>query len=329
MITRMLKWIIWQLLVACVCLACVSTIAAQKQSKTQKAQSDAEKPAPPTPEGEIIGKRIQLSDGSTIQADEVWQSGGDLWYRIGGVTQRVSSVIRSVEPIRKEVPKTVDKSSGVGAQGDSSKPAEPESFWILLKGGARMKVDEVTQSDDGVWYRRGNFSMLLDRDRIDRIETESALAKQTGWKRRDWSSGIDRIDALIRANGSRFAVDPYLIFCVMEHESHFRATAVSPKGALGLMQLMPATARRFGVTKPFDPAQNIYGGTQYLKELLTMFSGRLDLALASYNAGEGAVIKYGGNVPPYRETREYVKKLTRRYGAEAKSSDDKTSTTPQ
>src|SRR5215510_13463170 len=300
MITRMLKWIIWQLLVACVCLACVSTIAAQKRSKTQKAQPDAEKPAPPTPEGEIIGKRIQLSDGSTIQADEVWQSGGDLWYRIGGVTQRVSSVIRSVEPIRKEVPKTVDKSSGVGAQGDSSKPAEPESF-----------------------------SMLLDRDRIDRIETESALAKQTGWKRRDWSSGIDRIDALIRANGSRFAVDPYLIFCVMEHESHFRATAVSPKGALGLMQQMPATARRFGVTKPFDPAQNIYGGTQYLRELLTMFSGRLDLALASYNAGEGAVIKYGGNVPPYRETREYVKKLTRRYGAEAKNSDDKTSTTPQ
>jgi soluble lytic murein transglycosylase-like protein len=83
------------------------------------------------------------------------------------------------------------------------------------------------------------------------------------------------------------------------------------------------------VTKPFDPGQNIFGGTQYLKELLAMFRGRLDLALASYNAGEGAVIKYGGNVPPYRETREYVKRLTRRYGADSKNTDDKTSTTPQ
>jgi soluble lytic murein transglycosylase-like protein len=81
------------------------------------------------------------------------------------------------------------------------------------------------------------------------------------------------------------------------------------------MQLMPGTARRFGVRRPHDPAENIFGGTQYLKELLTMFGGQIHLALASYNAGEGAVMKYGRNIPPYRETREYVKRITKRYAA--------------
>jgi len=185
----------------------------------------------------------------------------------------------------------------------------------VLKGGARMKVDEVTEKDDGVWYRRGNFSMFLDNDRIERIERESALANQPGGTKRDWASGDNRLDSVIRENGKRFGVDPYLIFCVIEHESHFHTNAVSPKGAIGLMQLMPGTASRFGVRNPFNATQNIYGGTQYLRELLQAFPGRLDLALAGYNAGEGAVIKYGGNVPPYRETREYVRRITRRYGA--------------
>jgi soluble lytic murein transglycosylase-like protein len=96
------------------------------------------------------------------------------------------------------------------------------------------------------------------------------------------------------------------------------------------MQLMSGTASRFGVRRPFDPAENIFGGTQYLKELLKMFSGRIDLALASYNAGEGAVLKYGGKVPPYRETREYVNKITRRYGIDPKKdSQEKRSVSPQ
>jgi soluble lytic murein transglycosylase-like protein len=112
----------------------------------------------------------------------------------------------------------------------------------------------------------------------------------------------------------RQGVDPYLIFCVMEQESHFHPRAVSPKGAKGLLQLMPGTAARFGVRNSFDPAQNIMGGTRYLKELLRQFKGRVDLVLASYNAGEGAVLKYGHNVPPYRETRDYVKRISKRYG---------------
>ena len=98
----------------------------------------------------------------------------------------------------------------------------------------------------------------------------------------------------------------------------FKTFARSPKGAQGLMQLMPGTARRLGVRRPYDAAENIMGGTRYLKELMTMFNGRVDLVLASYNAGEGAVMKYGRNVPPYRETREYVKKIGKRYGIDGR-----------
>jgi soluble lytic murein transglycosylase-like protein len=105
----------------------------------------------------------------------------------------------------------------------------------------------------------------------------------------------------------------------MEQESQFRPGVVSPKGARGLMQLMPGTAAHFGVRKPFDPAENIMGGTKYLKKLLENFNGRVDLVLAGYNAGEGAVLKYGGNVPPYRETRNYVQRISKRYG-QSKSS---------
>ena len=130
---------------------------------------------------------------------------------------------------------------------------------------------------------------------------------------RGWSSGNGSIDQLIRKHATRVGVDPYLVFLVVEQESHFRPRVVSPKGAMGLMQLMPGTARRFGVTRPFDPAENIRGGTLYLKQLLTMFGGRVDLALASYNAGEGRVLDYGNRVPPFKETREYVRRISTRY----------------
>jgi|GEM_PF-587515 len=130
-----------------------------------------------------------------------------------------------------------------------------------------------------------------------------------------WSTGNDRIDSLIRFYGNQHGVDPYLIFCLMSQESRFSKIALSPKGAQGLMQLMPGTAARYGVNNPYDVAQNISGGTRYLKDLLKMFNGRVDLALAGYNAGEGAVIKYGYTIPPYDETRNYVKLITKRYGA--------------
>ncbi len=128
-----------------------------------------------------------------------------------------------------------------------------------------------------------------------------------------WTTGNAGIDALIRRNGARYGVDPYLIYCVIHQESSFRPTALSPKGAQGLMQLMPGTAARYGVTDVNDPVQNIMGGTRYLKDLLRLFHGRVDLALAGYNAGEGAVIRYGQTIPPYKETENYVRLISRRY----------------
>jgi soluble lytic murein transglycosylase-like protein len=130
---------------------------------------------------------------------------------------------------------------------------------------------------------------------------------------RSWTTGHKGLDQLINFYGNKHGVDPYLVYCVMHQESRFSATATSHAGAQGLMQLMPGTAARYGVTNPYDPAQNIQAGTRYLRDLLRLFDGRVDLALAGYNAGEGAVMKYGNRVPPYRETQNYVRTIGTRY----------------
>lgn len=108
-------------------------------------------------------------------------------------------------------------------------------------------------------------------------------------------------------------LDPALIQAVAQVESAFNPSAQSPKGALGLMQLMPATAQRYGVTNPLDPATNLLGGARYLSDLLRLFNDDLELALAAYNAGENAVMKYDNRIPPYRETQAYVPRVLARY----------------
>lgn len=120
-----------------------------------------------------------------------------------------------------------------------------------------------------------------------------------------------RFDGLIDEHASQHGVDPDLVRAVIQVESAFNPLAVSNKGAMGLMQLMPATATAFGVANPFDPGQNIGGGVRYLKQLLSKYDQRVELALAAYNAGPGAVDRYGQQVPPYRETRDYVQRITR------------------
>ncbi len=122
------------------------------------------------------------------------------------------------------------------------------------------------------------------------------------------------IEVQARSAAARHGLDPALVLRVIQVESGFRKDAVSPKGAMGLMQLMPATARRFGVADPFDPAQNLRGGCRYLAWLLRRYRGDVELALAAYNAGEGAVDRHGG-VPPFPETRAYVAKITGRDAA--------------
>lgn len=113
----------------------------------------------------------------------------------------------------------------------------------------------------------------------------------------------------------RHALDPLLVHAVVATESAYRPAAVSGKGAVGLMQLMPATGARFGKTSLAEPRDNLEAGSAYLSWLVQRFGGRLDLALAGYNAGEGAVARYGNAVPPYAETQAYVRKVMARYAA--------------
>ncbi len=128
-----------------------------------------------------------------------------------------------------------------------------------------------------------------------------------------FTTGNAVFDRYISEAGTRNRVDPILLYAIMHQESAFRPRAISRVGASGLMQLMPGTARRFGVTNIFDPRQNIEGGARYVRFLLDFFGNDIILALAGYNAGEGAVLRYGRSVPPYRETQEYVRRISRRY----------------
>ena len=127
------------------------------------------------------------------------------------------------------------------------------------------------------------------------------------------SSGNAAIDALVYDAAARNGLDPCLILSVMRAESGFNRTAVSVKGASGLMQLMPETAARFGVKNIFDPQENVLGGARYLRWLLDRFRGDVRLALAGYNAGEGAVELYDSRIPPFLETQNYVRSIYARY----------------
>jgi hypothetical protein len=141
------------------------------------------------------------------------------------------------------------------------------------------------------------------------------LAMSVGNSLSGFTTGDVLIDSYIVESSIRYRVDPLLIYSQMHQESSFKRQAVSYKGASGLMQLMPATARRFGVTEIFNPRQNIDAGVKYMRWLLDTFNQDLRLALAGYNAGEGAVMKYGWQIPPYNETQEYVRRITTRYNS--------------
>jgi soluble lytic murein transglycosylase-like protein len=130
---------------------------------------------------------------------------------------------------------------------------------------------------------------------------------------RGYTTGNAQVDRYVINSATNNGVDPLLLYSIMHQESSFKSHAISPKGARGLMQLMPFTAMRYGVTNIFDPRQNIEGGARYVRFLLDRFDGDINLVLAGYNAGEGAVEKYGWHVPPYSETQEYVRRISRRY----------------
>lgn len=145
------------------------------------------------------------------------------------------------------------------------------------------------------------------------LYARESLRMGTGSGMKGFTTGDMTIDSYIVDSSRRYNIDPLLIYAQMHQESSFKLRATSYKGASGLMQLMPATARRLGVTNIYEPKQNIEGGVKYMRMLLDMFGQDVNLALAGYNAGEGAVMKYGYSIPPYSETREYVRRISARY----------------
>ena len=161
-------------------------------------------------------------------------------------------------------------------------------------------------------WRDANGNQVLSDKSIDAptdvYVVEGAPAIRTTTPPVATSDG-DRYESLIAEHSARHSLRAELVRAVIQVESGFNPWARSAKGAMGLMQLMPGTAAALGVKRPYDPAENIRGGTMYLRQLLDRYSGDERLALAAYNAGAGAVDRHGRDVPPYRETREYVKKV--------------------
>lgn len=145
-----------------------------------------------------------------------------------------------------------------------------------------------------------------------RKETEATTAKPAAETSGGLSQGLRAYAHVIRAAAERYGVEPRLVEAIVQAESAGNPTAVSPKGARGLMQLMPERAALLGVRNSFDPHQNVDGGVRHVRDLLQSFGGDVTLAVAAYNAGEGAVRSYGG-VPPFAETREYVRRVRALY----------------
>lgn len=197
--------------------------------------------------------------------------------------------------------------------------------------GRSLKVDDFQALEDGTMRltMKNGGSVVVPITRVDRIiddevvtpelvaEVKKLIADGGVFPRRSWrfheASGPifrSKFDATILEAARKFDVDAALVSAVIKAESDFNPREISHKGARGLMQLMPATALRFGVTDSFDPVANIYAGTRYLRWLLQAFNGNADLAVAAYNAGEGNIWKYNG-VPPFRETVNYINRIAK------------------
>jgi hypothetical protein len=189
-----------------------------------------------------------------------------------------------------------------------------------VRGGVRIETVETTAAlpPSGSVRATAKTGLSINSKQAHSTPTlytpsRAAAPMQVSTSLNGFTTGDAKVDGFIIESGVRNGVDPVLLYAQMHQESSFKRSAISPKGARGLMQLMPGTAARFGVSNIFDPKQNIEGGARYMRFLLDHFDGDVALALAGYNAGEGAVLKYGRRVPPYRETQDYVRRISERY----------------
>jgi Transglycosylase SLT domain len=188
---------------------------------------------------------------------------------------------------------------------------------VVLTSGSTLAVKaHRTEGPLVVLELRSGGEMTCERTLIQKIVPDEVPHQEPGRQSARVAEAADAVQTapagpyseIIASMSQAHGLDPMLVNALIQVESNYRPRARSHKGAMGLMQLMPSTARRYNVRNPYDPRANVAAGVKHLKSLMDSFGGAVDLALAAYNAGEGAVKKFGG-VPPYRETRNYVRRI--------------------
>jgi soluble lytic murein transglycosylase-like protein len=187
--------------------------------------------------------------------------------------------------------------SPVGAAGE-------EGIYQRQRGAGSIELSNVPEDD--------SFQLLIAAP-IAEVAFGSLPDYAPEPNLRSLTSRVARFREMVSTTAERHSLDPRLLHALITVESGYNPQAISPKGAIGLMQLMPGTARRYGIQDPRDPQQNLQAGARYLSDLLRLFNNDVSLALAAYNAGEHAVIRHGHRIPPYRETEAYVPKVLALY----------------
>lgn len=221
-------------------------------------------------------------DLSLLAALMATQTGNDSYSITGSNPMAAMFPLLLAQAMQNQTAAT-SQSAGNGQNSVNQSQAELAQLMVALAGG---KPGRVVANPSAATVAQ-------------KYQTQRTAALNTG----DYHELIERI-------ARQVGVDPALVKSVIKNESNFNHRAVSRAGAMGLMQLMPKTAQSLGVSDPFDPEQNIWGGVTYLKKMLNKYNGNETLALAAYNAGPGTVDKYGG-VPPYAETQNYIRKVLR------------------
>ncbi len=215
------------------------------------------------------------------------------------------------------VPADVDRAIRLYCKAARQGHADAQYYlgWLYSRGRGVKRDDALAAA----WFKKAasqNHPQARNLLQLLRVKPKGQATCPTSGARQGFAKATYRsrpapadLSKLVRALAPEFRLDPELVLAVIQVESNFNPGALSPKNAQGLMQLIPETAERFGVRDAWDPEQNLRGGMAYLRWLLDQFEGDLRLALAGYNAGEGAVQRYQG-VPPYGETQDYVRRIT-------------------